>query len=338
MSRIMIETVVKQALISIKDDPERGIRNLVDMALQFSQGRFQKHFFTVAQTMLQNESSGYYALVRNLVTHTNTDRLFTFGMNLGYNGCTEGARRIRSNEEDLKCNIPWTISLQIDAENLEKNYKPYDALISEGESLGIHTWMIFSPSEPQKTLLFAEQHPYSVFCIFCEPESISYAFLDEVTDFHNIMLVLRYDENLSDLCVTLRDMGLLYSVWYQYRQQDTEIIVNGDLFSSTQQLLPTFTVLAPEQGCPEEIQHLVYKTVKRVRDEQSYSTIVWELQGDNCLIDSIISGDAISIYFDKNGNLCDWDKTYESEHHNLFQSSLTDILTSSCSKKAGKSL
>lgn len=333
MSKMLIETVVKQALKSIKDNPERGIRNLVDMALEFSKGRFQKHFFTVTQMMLQNESSSYYALVRNIVTHTDTDRLFTFGMNLGYNSCTEGARCIRKNEVDLDCNIPWTLSLQIDAANSENNYESYDSLISEGEGLGIHTWMIFSQDKPQKILSFAEHHPDSVFFVFCEPTSISHAFLDEVTDFHNVMLVLRYDESLSDLCATLREMRLLYSVWYQYGQQDVELILNGDLFSSTQELLPAFAVFVSEQDCPDEIQKLIYKTVKRARDEQCYSTILWELQRDNLLIDSIISGDAISVYFDKNGDLCDRNKKYESEHHNLFQSSLNDILKSSCLKE-----
>lgn len=67
MSRFLVETVVKKALKSIKDSPERGIRNLVDMGLQFSEGRFQKNFFTVAQTMLQNENSAYYSLVRNKI-------------------------------------------------------------------------------------------------------------------------------------------------------------------------------------------------------------------------------------------------------------------------------
>ena len=90
MSRMLVETVVKKALKSIKESPERGIRNLVDMALQFSEGRFQINFFTVTQTMFQNENSAYYGLVRNVVAYTDSDRLFTFGMNLGYNSCTEG--------------------------------------------------------------------------------------------------------------------------------------------------------------------------------------------------------------------------------------------------------
>ena len=67
MSRMMVEIVVRKALKSIKDDPERGIRNLVDMALQFSSEEISKRLFSAAQTMLQNENSPYYGLLRDLV-------------------------------------------------------------------------------------------------------------------------------------------------------------------------------------------------------------------------------------------------------------------------------
>lgn len=333
MSRMLVETVVKKAIKSIKDSPERGIRNLVDMALQFSEGRFQKNFFTIAQTMLQNENSAYYDLVRETVTHTDADRLFTFGMNLGYNSCTEGAGRIRQNERIMNCNIPWTISLWMDAQKLNGNQEPYHKLIREGESLGIYTWMLFVPEAPQQVLSIIEGHPDSAFCIFCQAERLSDAFLAEAADLGNMMLVVRYEESAANLCETLQEMGFLYSVWYQYGQKDTETIINGDLFSSTQQLFPTFTILIPDESCPKEIRRLAYQAVRSAREEQTYHTMVFEFQSDNCLIDSIISGDACSVCFDKNGDLCDWNKKYESEYYNLFWSSLSDILTSSYPKK-----
>lgn len=335
MSRLLVEIVVKRALQNIKESPERGIRNLVDMALQFSDGRFQRNFFAAAQTMLQNENSAYYGLVRDVMTYTDADRLFTFGMNLGYNGCTEGARRIRENEEKLGCMIPWTISLQIDALKFEEHREKYDALIREGERLGIYAWMLFVPDAPKTALSLAETHPDSAFCIFCKAEDLSAAFLDEVTDLYNVMLVIRYGESAAKLCSSLREMGLLYSVWYPYGQKDTETVINGDLFSSTQQLSPLFTVLLPDRNCPEEVRRLVYQTVKQARDEQSYHTLVWEFHGDNLLIDSIISEDACCVCFDEEGDLYDWDKKFESKHHNLLQSSLPDILMSARPKETG---
>lgn len=338
MSRILVETVVKKAINSIKDSPERGIRNLVDMGMQFSEGRFQKNFFTMAQTMLQNENSAYYDLVRETVAHTDADRLFTFGMNLGYNSCTEGAGRIRQNEKKMNCNIPWTVSLWLDAQKLNGNLELYNMRIHEGERLGIYTWMLFAPELPRQALSLAKEHPDSAFCIFCQSKEISDAFLGEAADLDNIMLVVRYEESAADICDTLRKMGLLYSVWYQYGQKDTEAIINGDLFRNTQQLFPAFTVLISDESCLEEIRRLVYQAVCFAREEQAYHTMVFEFQSDNRRIDSIISGDACSVFFDKDGSLCDWNKRYEDGHCSLFQSSLADILMVNYPKKVNESV
>ncbi|MGI6500532.1 MAG: hypothetical protein ACOX1S_06565 [Anaerostipes sp.] len=332
LSGMLVETVVKKALKRIKDSPERGIRNLVDMALQFSEGRFQTNFFAIAQTMLQNENSAYYGLVRDTVAYTDLDRLYTFGMNLGYNGCTVGAQYIRKNEEILNCNIPWTISVQIDTRKLEERWEKYDMLIGEGESLGIYTWMFLNMDEPQQVLSFVGNHSDSVFFIFCEAYDLSAAFLDEVTELYNVMLVVRYEESIVSQYAAMWERGLLFSTWYQYGQEDVEAIISGDFFCSSQQLSPMFTVLIPEEGCPKGTRQLVYEAVKQARAGQTYGTIIWELQGDNCLIDSIISSDGCSVCFDREGNLWDWDKQIKSRHHNLLQSSLSDILISAYPK------
>lgn len=338
MSRILIETIIKRTLRNIKDNPERGIRNLIDMALQFSEGRFQKDFFTAAQTMLQNENSAYYDLVRDVVNRTDSDRLLTFGMNLGYNGCTIGAQRIRDNEKKFHCNILWAVTLLIDAEHFENNKQKYHAFIQDGEFLGIYVWMLFPVCHPEKILSLAEKHPDSAFCIFCRTEDITGLFLDEVSMLHNVMVVVRYEENSSAIFDLLRKKGLLYSAWYPYGQKDTEAIINGDLFSSIAQLTPAFTVLLPEKNCPEVIRKLIYKTVKQARSEQLYRTLIWEFQGDNNLIDAIISDDACSVYFDKNGNLYTLDQKIKSPCHNLFQNTLSDILINCCHKKTAKAV
>jgi len=213
MSRILVGTVVRQALQSIKESPERGIRNLVDMALQFSEGRFQKDFFCTAQTMLQNENSAYYGLVRDTVNYTDIERLYTFGMNLGYNGCTAGARQIRYNEKRLNCNIPWSIALQFDTETLEERQEAYDGLIRDGEELGIYVWMLFGAGGSDKVLQLVGNHPNSAFCMFCVADDLTEAVLEEAAELRNVMLVVRYEEHMADICAVLRTYELPYSVW-----------------------------------------------------------------------------------------------------------------------------
>lgn len=338
MSRMLVATVVKKALKDIKESPERGIRNLVDMALQFSAGRFQKNFFAATQTMLQNENSAYYGLVRDVVTHVDTDRLFTFGMNLGYNGCTAGAQRIRENERRLGFNIPWTVTLQVKEDQLVENQARYHAVICEGEELGIYTWMLFAREQPQTALSLVREHPDSAFILFCQPEDVTADFLDEAEKLYHLMLVIRYDESAGDLCASLRERGMLYSVWYQYGQEDTEAIINGDLFCSAQQLSPIFTVLLPRPDCSDAVQQLIHQTVARARVEQSHCTLLWELQGDNRAMDGGISGDACSVYFNAEGNLCQWNGRVEGEPKNLFENSLSDCLMSAYPKNTGESV
>lgn len=60
MSNILIETTVRQTLKGLQEDPKWSIRNLVDMALHFSEGRFQNRFFQTARIMLEHEESAYY--------------------------------------------------------------------------------------------------------------------------------------------------------------------------------------------------------------------------------------------------------------------------------------
>ena len=77
MSRILIETTVRQTLKGLKENPKRSIRNLVDMSLHFSEGRFQSHFFQTARTMLEHEDSAYYSLVEHSTSHIETCLLYT---------------------------------------------------------------------------------------------------------------------------------------------------------------------------------------------------------------------------------------------------------------------
>ena len=96
MNRILVEGTIRRTLKSMKESPERTIRNLVDLGLNFSNGRFQTRFLKAAQEMLHNQKSAYYSLVKHVAASVDHDLLTTFGVNLGYNSCTLGAKRIRN--------------------------------------------------------------------------------------------------------------------------------------------------------------------------------------------------------------------------------------------------
>ena len=334
MSRILIETTVRQTLKVLKEDPKRSVRNLVDMALHFSEGRFQSRFFQMAQTMLEQEDSAYYALVEHAVNHIETERLVTFGMNLGYNSCTWGARRIRANEKRLGFNIPWTILFSLEQPLGPERLAAYDRAIQEGERLGICCWMLLSSGDPLELLSLVERHPDSAFLLFCRPEEITAAVLDEVAPLYHLMPVVRWEDGTGEACARLRDARLPYSVCCSYAQQDLQSLLSGDLFCDTQQLHPLFTVLAARPDCPADVRRLAYQAAVRARSGQYYQTVPWELSCDARNLDEIISNDGCCVFFDGQGRLFALDHPDAPPLGNLFEEGLTPLIRRAYPKPA----
>lgn len=326
MSRILIETVVKKTLKDILEDPERSIRNLVDMALHFSEGRFQKRFFELAQTMLKNEHSPYYDLIQDTVFHVDAARILRFGMNLGYNSCTLGARIIREIENKDQYNIPWAISLDLYSDQFCKHQEIYQNLIFQGEELGVYTWMLFGDNQYQNILPLIQEHPDSAFILFCDPRNITPSFLDGAAELYNLMPAIRYSENASELCMLLREMGLLYSVYEIYNYDNMNEILSGNLFCSTEQLHPVFTGLLPDRFCSDGVKTQIHDYIIQARNNQIFQTIPWEMIRDVETVDGIISNDTCMVKFDWEGYLYPSHGRGTAGRLNLFQNSLSQIL------------
>lgn len=334
MSRILIETTVRQTLKGLKENPKRSIRNLVDMALHFSEGRFQSRFFETAHTMLEHEESAYYTLIEDAVNHIETEHLVTFGMNLGYNSYTWGAQRIRMNEKRLGFNIPWTVLFLMEASQYSAHFPQYDLAIQEGEQLGIYSWILLSHSDPLELFPLIQHHPDSAFFLFCRPEDMTPAILDEIAPLKHLMPVVRWEDGADKACTMLRNAQLPYSVYYPYAEKDLQCILNGDLFRETQQLHPLFTVLAAKPGCPLNIQHLAHQAAIQVREGQSYQTVPWELSCDTQNLDEIISDDACCVFFDGQGQLFALDSPDRAPFGDLFQDGLMPLLRQAYPKSA----
>lgn len=326
MSRILIETTVRQTVKGIKENPKRSIRNLVDMALHFSEGRFQSRFFQTARTMLEHQDSAYYDLVEDAVAHIEIEHLVTFGMNLGYNSCTWGAQRIRTNEAQLGFNIPWSIFLQMDQFPHAGRLASYDKTIDEGEQLGIYCWMLLSHGDPMTLFPLIEHHPDSAFFLLCQPEAITPAVLDEMTSLKHLMPVIRWNDRAGEACAMLRNAQLPYSVYTPYSQNDLQSILTGDLFCETQQYHPLFTVLAGKPDCPSSIRKLAHQAAVQVRKEQHHQTVPWELSFDTRLVDEIISDDAYCVFFDGQGQMFALDHPGGAPFGNLFEEGLTPLI------------
>ena len=328
----LIETVVANKLKDMKKYPGRAARNLIDLGLLFSNGNFQNAFFSSAQTMLQNEDSPYYKLIDNVVNNVDNQRLLTFGMNLGYNSFKYGSKVIRKNEKKLNCFIPWEITLHIDDFSFKNNNQRYDKLISDGEKLGIYSWVIFLDKPFSDFLELAKKHPDSVFFIILEnldenkqtiQNEIDEKFLDCVEELENIMLIIELDKKNRHVYKKLKRRKLLYSVYYYYSQKNIDLILDGSILRFAEQFDPFFTIFISEPYCNDNLRKMVYKVSEQTRSEQRYSTIAWELFYNNAYIDKIISSKSQLISFDHSGNLCSVDGK-KICHENIIKSVKTE--------------
>jgi len=301
--KVVIETVVRKAIDEIKKYPEISSRRLVDLALDYSQGRFQKNFFEMAQTMLEDDISPYYDLVQDIADSVSKEKLVRFGMNLGYNSCTMGANTIRLIEAAENFNIPWSVFWAMESSRLRQNFQRCSNVVSQGEALGIYTWQLFCMGDIAPFIQLAQEHPDCAFVLYFKTESLSMAALDMADGADNIMLVPEYDENTAGLCSIMRERELLYSVCFRYDETDFEAISSGELCFALEALCPAFMGFLPKACCSKDTQDEMYAYILDARKNQLFKGLLWEVKQDAAFVDSVISSDACSVFIDNDGFL-----------------------------------
>ena len=333
VSRILVETVVKRTLRDMKEDPERSIRNLIDRALLVSEGRFQKRFFQTAQRMLHNERSAYYPLVRSLVENVEHARLLGFGMNVGYNSCTVCAKKIRALEAAEGFNIPWSLYLEIHADRFHKTRQRYASLLDEGKALGIYTWFFHADGFSADLFRLMALHPDCAFVLLCPPEGMDGALVGEAERLNHLMLGVGLNAQAERVCRTLRERKMLYGVYCRYGEDRLDDILSDSLLHEAQALGAPFTLFLPETSCRQEMQAKVYDYVRRIRDEQRFPTIPYELFRDSMAVDTVISDDGCSVGFRADGSFFMLADCGEKRRVTFCERPLRDILRTCLPKR-----
>ena len=333
LSFSLTETIVRRFFKEFKGSPKRSLRNIVDIALHFSEGRFQKGFFSAIQNMLKNSDSAYYKMIEDMVYDLEMDRLVTFGMNVGYNSCTEGAKIIRNIEAKEQFNIPWSVSLQVNGQNLSDHFEEYETFIKQGNELGVHTWMVYSNNAAVQVVDLAKHFPDDAFIIFADCDEVDSNLSSRTKHAKNMMIALKYGSGIEDACCRLREAGMLYSIYKVYRKDEAEVIKDGSFLKKAEAMKPVFTGFMIGEEDSEAVAEDMFYDIKGARDGQRYSTVPWDIIKDSMTIDSIISDDSCFVFFEENGDLITYDNGYRKMTGNLFEQSLKDILESNFPKQ-----
>ncbi|MCD8146277.1 MAG: hypothetical protein LUD84_03165 [Clostridiales bacterium] len=333
VNRTLIETFVRQKLRELREDPDRCTRTLVDMALHFSTGRFQKDFFLAAQTMLENEDSSYYALIQDAATHIDQEHLLTFGMNIGYNSCTAGAKVIREIEARQGFNVPWTVTLHTDSVRYPAMEKGYQSLVEQGKALGIYTWMLHPNGKPEALLPLVESQPDCAFVLFGQADQMGGSFLNRAAELKNLMLVVKYTEQAEEFCRQLRQRRMLYGAYLPYRRSEAAQVVCDSTLQDVSVLHPGVTIFLPLEPDEGETGAADYQFVLTARNEQKYRTLPFEMWGDIRRIDSIISDEAVVASFDGEGQLSLSGTDQPFEGLSFLEKPLAEILSAAFPKR-----
>lgn len=243
-----IETAVDKGIRDIKENSNRGIRNLLDLGNHFATGRFQKDFFNIASQMLNNENSIYYDIVNNLVQNVDPQIIKHFGINLGYNSWTYGAEKIRRYEKKNGYNIPWTIVFDFLYET-ENNLSTTDVskILDNLESMGVYSAMFFMSKSKgyfKSILNMLNSHKSSSYFIFIEPELITEEIAELITEDSNIVVALAINtigDNTSTYAARLLESNnCLYGSYTMYNDDNLEYVLSKDYLGQIEDLHCTF--------------------------------------------------------------------------------------------------
>lgn len=326
VNRMLIEANVRRTISRLQESPERETRNLIDMGLNFSNGRFQKKFLVTAQKMLQNTKSAYYTLVKSAVSNVDQDRLMEFGIHLGYDSCTKGAQIIRDIEAERHFNIPWALNLAVDEKKLLAEPDFYPSILEQGTSLGIYTYLLFDQGEVFPLIPVLKGQPNCAFLLFLHGPQIADSLIHELASIKNVMICIYADGDMPVACQKLKDHKYLYAVYSRYAPKDVAQILNGTWIEKVLPCQPLFAFLLAEPSCSKQQQKDIYSYILSVRDGQKHPLVFMDMKQDMLMIDQIISDDVCIVGFDENGNLRTHNGLILERECNIFYNRLEDIL------------
>lgn len=304
VEKIIVEETIKKAFESIEESPERGARNLLELARDVSNGRFQKRFFTQARKALDNGGSPYYDLVKDVVENVDHDVLTTFGLNLGYNGCTVGARLIREREARDRVNIPWAMHL-VAHERIEDDILDlFSDIIHQGEQIGIHAYFIYCGKNIHRLSSLALDNNRSAFALFTKGEYVTNEVANTISASKNALLSVFYDENAKGACDLLRSHKLLYAMHLPYNDSYTiKDSFDKRMQEVAERFHPAFLFFCPRIDCSAKTKEVIHAKIIERRCAQVAPVIPFDVSEDQKAIDSIISNGQRSLWVDQNGTV-----------------------------------
>lgn len=320
LRRAIVRSAVHKGIAEVCEDPKRGIRKMVDLGMHFSRGRFQKVIFDSMQTALLDENSAYYKMVMHMVQNVRPQYLEDFGIDIGYNSWTHGAQIIRAHEQEHGYNVPWCLVLDL-REHLQFDL---DELMTQGEKLGIYSYLIFGGSAGEVAGIFPILHKHRDCAVFLMLKSAELPVVNVENAGNVLVLLPAEDEETAASARQLRAHQCCFGLWMGYNGDNMQQILHGKLEESAEEMGACFAFAAACADADAQTREIVQQYVNRARKDKRHIAFIVELMSDLLSIDRIISVESCLLGIHADGSVF----TEQEEKRNLSVRSiaLEDIL------------
>ena len=301
ITKALLRTTIKKALADIKRDPKRSVRNLVDLGLNFAEGCNQREIFDITQHSLSNENSAYFRLAENMASELDHEKLTTFGLNFGYNGCTSGARLLREKQTELGCHLPFLITFTIDSRPDALTVSDISSAIEQGMALGIYIYAVICSSNVYPDLLtIAEQFSECAFIYFVNAGRITREVISRTGEINNLVTSVRMEDDpepCRKAVTALREQGCITVVHYEYSPADINAILSNSITDAFAETGAIAGIYYAKQGIDPAAQKLIADYRTDIVRSQQYPIFIFEAQSDIKRIDAMFSGAECRVHF-----------------------------------------
>lgn len=325
----LIRAAFDKGLQKVLDNPEREIRNLIDLGNDFSKGPNQKHFFEMAAEELERDDSMYYRLAERAIRSTDPEVILDFGLNLGYNSWVHGTRIIRDTEEKRGHHVPWVLSFLLDG-GTTMTSEEIVGVIRQGKKMGIYSYVFHLTAEyPGHNELFSifEKEKDCAYFLFMPPSSITESRAVRLLEARTVFTAIDLDEGdvstRENAAALLREYNCLRGGFRR-----AEDLTDPALLDEADRLgLPFLCLIATEKG-EIKIPGKESSGVIELRQRLPKPVFPMDLLGDTVMIDRYVSQNASLAVIEGDGTLKVNNIDHENSglNFNVCKTSLDEIL------------
>ena len=328
LRRVLCEATVDRAIRDIQRDTKRSLRNAVDLGLNFTAGgRLFHSVLEAARDLLSDEQSAYFESIQTVLQTVDQDTIKTFGLNVGLEGCTRGAKRIRELEESGGFNIPWALTLCAGDQGV--GLADCQRLVEEGTALGIYVYLLMDHGMNVEALRqLSSTNTKCAFVVLSGTLCAGEEDTAHLSDLHNTIFLV--DADCPELIPSLRNLlgaRCLYGLYRWYGEENADAVTDDDALDAYREGGALALCLIPRLGTSAETECRVNARTTAIRESRLYPYFPFELSQDLLGVDTAISGDGCAVTICSNGQISTLNKgLLPGSDFSIYHNSLEDLL------------